>query len=631
MRIDKKALFVTLVLFFIPFFWLKPGFVDLGGDSGRLYFIDPLVSAFNLYTRQNFSWAPLYALIPYELFLYILKKFVISSTNLISVTRGLHLSLGFLSVFLILQEFFLLGKVTQKKFSSWIALVGGMVYIGFLSAAGWVASLETHYQGFLNPVMFYLLLRFCLRASFWYGLAFLVISLLYSGNFGFSAMPQLMSFYPLAILFLLLSIRFVFRIAIPWRKLLMLIIFFVGLHSFHLLPTVATLLNKTTTRHEQIFSTQSIAELGVHYFDVNHEALGKISTQLFQPTQWHTNILALLVPVVIVLAFILKPTKLSVLVGGFFATTLFLVSANISHLGVSLYRSLFHIPGFMMFRSFNDKWYYVYIFFYTLLFGISLYTILAKKKTITVVLVSLLCIGIIVYRMLPFLKGRAIDTPLYQSNNVSAMFEMDPDLLDTLSYIRMLPSEGRFLTLPLTFPYFQIAYGKQGGAYVGVSMILHLANRADYPGFWSMNAHAQPVFDAIGAQDWQKLLDHLSALNVRYVFYNSDARIMDNFPGYPYIYPGLMYSSKDQLPAIASQAAYTTFLASLPLKKIYGKGFYSVYEVQYAKPPVFTANFEVSENEMNYFFVGRVVSGITLGFLVLLGIGEFIRRRYENK
>jgi len=408
-------------------------------------------------------------------------------------------------------------------------------------------------------------------------------------------------------------------------------IFFVGLHFYHLLPTAATLLDKTTTRHAQIFSAQSIQNSGVHYFDVNHESLGKISTQLFQPTQWHTNVLGLIVPGIILLAFIIKPSKLTVMIGGFFAATLFLVSANITDLGVSLYRMLFYIPGFMMFRSFNDKWYYSYIFFYTILFGISLYTILVKKKTKIVVFISLVLIAITMYRILPFLQGKAIDVPHYQSNNVSPVFTMDPSLFSTLEYIRTLPKDGRFLTLPLTFPYFQIAYGKEGGAYVGVSMILHLANRADYPGFWPMGSHAQSVFDAIGDEDFEKLLNLLSELNVRYVFHNSDTRIMDNFPAYPYIYPGLMYSSKDQLPAIADQAAYKTFLSSLPLKKIYEKGFYSVYEVEYTTPPVFRDNFEVTPREKQYFYIGRIVSGMTLVFLVLLSVHKFLRRKYEKK
>lgn len=608
-RSNLIAVGIAVVLFIIPFFWLKPGFVDLGGDSGRLYFLDPLGSALNVYGRQNFAWAPFYSIIPYELFLYVLKTLVGSATNLISVTRGLHLSLAFLSVFFIIRRFLFSTKELQNNISDWVAIVTGVLYVGFLSSTGWVASLETHYQGFLNPLMFYLLLQYSLSTSFLYGILFVTVSLLYSGNFGFSAMPQLMAFFPLAILFLLSSLRFVISVPIPWKKLILLLILFVGLHFFHLLPTAATILHSDSTRHTQIFSSESISELGVHYFDANHKTLGKMSTQLFQ---------FLFVPIVILLAFVTKPSKTLAMIGGFFAVSLFLVSANITQLGVAFYRLLFYIPGFFMFRSFNDKWYYVFIFFYTFLFGVSLHELLRKKKNKTVVIISLTFIAIMVYRMLPFLQGKAIFSPLYQSNNVSAVFTVDPDLLDTLSYIRALPDEGKFLTLPLTFPYFQIAYGKEGGAYVGVSTLLHVSNRSDYPGFWSMGTYGQPVFDAIHGEDWEKLLSLLHQMNVRYVFHNSDNRIMDNFPGYPYVYPGMMYSSKEQLPAIRDQVAYQKFLSSLPLHKIYEKGFYSVYEVMYANPPVYTPNFEIPPKEQQYFFVGRMVSIATLVAIVIL-------------
>jgi len=46
-RIKKSKYFlspiiISVILFFIPFFWLKPGEMDLGGDSTRLYFYDPV-------------------------------------------------------------------------------------------------------------------------------------------------------------------------------------------------------------------------------------------------------------------------------------------------------------------------------------------------------------------------------------------------------------------------------------------------------------------------------------------------------------------------------------------------------------------------------------------------------------
>jgi hypothetical protein len=593
--------------------------------------LDPLGSALNIYGRQSFAWAAYYSIIPYEFFLYIVKIFVGSPTNLISFTRGIHLSLAFVSIFLIVRKFLSTQKSSQENIYEWVSIVSGIVYVYFLTPAGWTTSLETHYQGFLNPLMFYLLLQYALTSTFWYGFIFLIVSILFSGNFGFSAMPQVMSFYPLAMLFLWVILRFVLHVAIPWRKLLVLAASFIGLHFFHLFPTAATLMDTNTIRHAQVFSSESIALQGVHYFDVNHEALGKISTQLFAPEQWNQSLLALVIPSVLILGFMKGASTIQIVASSFFALTLFLVSANITQLGVTLYRMLFYIPGFMMFRSFNDKWYYVYIFFYTMSFAASLYALFFKRKKISVSIISISLIVIMTWRVLPFFQGKAIDTPYYQSNSVSPIFKIDPNLEDSISYIKSLPSEGKFLTLPLTFPYFQIAYGREGGAYVGVSMVSYLGNRADYPGFWSMGPNGQFIFDAIATENWPLLGDQLASMNVRYIFHNADMRIMDNFPAYPYVYPGMIYSSKDQLPAIASQDAYRTFLEKLPLRKIYSKGFYSIYEINYPNPPVFSQSFETPISEQRYFFFGRVVSIVTFILLLAAGIGLILKKSYEKK
>jgi hypothetical protein len=38
----KLIILICCILMAIPFFWFKPGYIDIGGDSSRLYFYDPL-------------------------------------------------------------------------------------------------------------------------------------------------------------------------------------------------------------------------------------------------------------------------------------------------------------------------------------------------------------------------------------------------------------------------------------------------------------------------------------------------------------------------------------------------------------------------------------------------------------
>jgi hypothetical protein len=575
----KVAFIIAALLFVIPFFWLPPGFVDLGGDAGRLYFLDPLAVAKSLLNNPSLFGAPTYAFIPYNLFLYVLKIIIPSSTHMISFSRGLLLSTGFFSIYLIVRRLLFLSEGVRSKRIELTAITGGVVYFSFITQNGWAVSLETLNQIFLNPLIFYFLLQFVLTSKFRYALSILGTSLLFSGNFGYSDTPQVLSFYPLAITFLFLITRFIFQRRIQWRDMLILGLLFVGLHAFHLLPVIASILDQGSGVRTNVFGGEYIRYAGVEYFRQNREALGKISTQLFQPSAWQgQSLLVLLIPGILLLGMLKKPSKLIALLGIFFSISFFLVSANITRVGAAAYGVLFYIPGFLMFRSFNEKWYYVYVFFYSLLFAVTFYEFIKNKQKWIAVLLGIVVIISMGYRISPFLRGKAIDIPLYQSKNVSPVFKVDPDLTDALAFVRTLPVDGKVLTLPLTFPYYQITYGKGGGAYVGVSMILYLTGRPDFPGFWSFGPYKRFVFDALHDADRRRFTQLLSFLNIRYVFHNSDTRIIDNFPGYPNTLIGDMYSSRDQLPVIIDQAAYEKLLASLDGKKIYEKGFYSIYE-----------------------------------------------------
>lgn len=589
MRGSIRAFAIAFVLFFIPFFWLKPGLVDLGGDSGRLYFLDPLASALSKYQAQNPDGAILYAFFPYELFLSVLKLFVQSPTYLIAVEHGLQLSIAFLSIYFILKTFIKMSEKPNDMVLEWIAVLSGIVYAGFITKTGWIISLETHNQVFLNPLIFLLLLQFCLTAYFRYAFGILLLSLLYSGNFGFSAMPQIASFYPFSCLFLVLLFLLVLKKPFPFKKVFYLGVTLFGLHAFHWLPMVATIFDTEGSINTYIFSKESVQNAGVTYFDFNRQALGKLSFELFQPAKWNgQTIFIIIIPLITFLGFLKKKSKLLALTGGFFAITFFLVSANITLIGVKLYRKLFYIPGFMMFRSFDEKWFYVFIFFYSLLFGISAYLLLKKSKRAILGFVCGFVVLSILVRIWPFLQGQQFNDILYESKNVPSTFEVDPDWQDALSHVKTLPHTGKILTLPLTLPYFQIVHGKGQGAYVGISSLKYLAARIDIPGFWLFGSYKDAALQALQTNDERKFWQILSLLNIRYIFRNTDPRIMDEFPRFPYY----KYDITQQIPAIDNQATYDTFFSLLPMIKLYEKGFFRISEIEerYVRPTFYAPN-----------------------------------------
>lgn len=582
---------VAVILFVIPFFWIGPGFVDLGGDNGRLYFMQPLSFIQSVLNIPDHTIHYLLATVPYVFFLSLLKIFIHSPTDLISFEHGTQLSLGFLFIYLISKELIHTWYRGAKNITvQWVGMVSGIVYIGFVSVLGWPVSLYTQNQVFINPLLFFLLLRFMLTHNVLYGLAMLAVTAMYSASFGFGSTPPLFSFFPLTCLFLILYIRFFLHKRIPWRGLVLIGSCFIGLHAFHLLPLAASLLVRGGAIGNLFFSGDVIGNQGVHYFDFNHLDYGKISLQLFQPAQWHgQNALAVLIPFIAILGFLKKPSKLLWLLGVFFAATLFLLAANITSGGVQLYRMLFYIPGFMMFRSFYEKWYFVFAFFYALLFAVSFYQIVAKKRIVVAFLVGLCVIGSIGYRIYPFLKGQTVNAILWQSNNVSSTFMMDPDLVDTIGYVKTMPDDGNVLTLPLTLPFYQIAYGKEGGAYVGISMVQFLGGKKDFSGLASFGLYKNDMFELLRKEDVPGLLQILSLQNIRYVFRNTDERIMEDFPGFPYVYPGELYYAKDVIPSIKNQAAYEKLLSLMPLQERFKKGFYHIYELDKAsvRPTVY--------------------------------------------
>ncbi len=582
----KLVIVVAAALFIIPFFWYPKGSIDLTGDSYRVYFLDPVsvmknLSLYAVSPSATNAIDPFFYTIPYLFIISLLHTVLRDPWAVIAVTDGFRLTMTFLSFYLLTRKLLVAADTKKKDVVDGVSLIGAVLYVSLITARGWGASLFSFNHIFLHPLILYLLLLYLLDHNILAAYGILILSFIFSLNFNLTSAPQFFSFFPLAIAFTFLYVTLVLQRRMVWSEIFIGFIVFVGIHAFHLLPQVMTLFNKTSYAGQRLFDQTNITHMGVDFFETNRHEFGKISSNLFQPyaERFH-NISLFIIPAISVLGLMKKRSKMLALLGVFFAITLFLVSANVTYVGVTLYKQLFYIPGFMMFRAFYDKWYFVFAFFYALLCIVSYYYLVKDKKPSVNLLLGLCIIAVFIYRVLPFILGETVRTHHYQSHNVSTFFEIDPDLITSLSYLKNLPQDGKVLTLPLTFPYFQIAYGKQGGAFVGISTVSLVAGKPDFTGFWTFGPYERLIFDVLRREDIDRFVQLLSLLNVRYIFRNSDSRIIDDFPGYPYVYPGMTYSSKEQLPIIKDQNSYEKFLALLPVKKIYAQGFYEIYEFE---------------------------------------------------
>lgn len=601
MKISKytvAVILLTIGIFFIPFFWLKPGEMDLGGDNSRLYFYDPiayLVSqslysvSHSAYGAENLSYYP----IPFFLLLAWVKSLVHSPTILISIFHGLNLSIGFLSCYLVIKELLTREETasTQNHFVIQASSVMAGLYYSFSPnpIRWWGFQLLPMNLVFLNPLLFFLLLRFFLTRSMRYIYISLLITFLFSPNFSFIGAPTFFSFFPLAVLFLIIYTKVIKKKPTPVAKIAIALLLFVLLQSFHLLPQIVSILTPGSFAHEFVFGAEGKLQWGLKYFAATAPSI-KVSYALFGLMQyvepepyWK---LFVVFPVMFVSAFLWNKSKVFLLSAVFFLITLFFVSANITQTGLKLYMAAFQLPGFSMFRVFFGQWQGAYLFFYTLFVGLSFSTILRKLTVVRRVLLLALCVLLFVTTAWPFITGKLTDTKLWQSKDIRSHVEMDPAYEEALGYIRSLPVDGKILSLPLNDHGYQVLKGKNDAAYVGPSTITYLAARNEFTSNAELGVFGPSLLMAVRTGNYPMVRSILSVLNVKYIFYNDDPYVyLNNFPAFPYI------EARNFFPD--SQEGYREFIKNLGVKEIQTiAGKYHMYAFEDASytPHVYVAD-----------------------------------------
>lgn len=560
-KFNLLLILIALILFFLPFFWLKPGEMDLGGDASRLYFYDSLSylrvnTLYNIVPSGIGGEAMSYYLFPFMLILTCLKSIFASPTILISFFNGLKLSLAFVSCYLIAKE------LTKTKLA---AILAGLFYIfsPTLAGSGWDRALPTHDQIFLNPLMFFLLLRYFLTQKKKYLIGALLITFVFSVNFSYVGAPGFFAFYPLSALFLFLYTKYIRKLKIPIKGLLTGLGAFILLQSFHLLPQLLNLFSFQSPVFTNVFSDKSKFSRGLDYFTAIAPSI-KTSISLMGLPQLAERVFwsfgFIIFPTLILLAFFWNRKKPLLLTGIFFLITVFFYSANITGLGFIFYKALFIIPGFSMFRNFYGQWSFSFTFFYSLLLGQSLGIVLAKFKKSHACFLAVYIVGLLLIPAWVLISGAKINATYYQTKNIKAVLQFDPTYEKVLNFVRLLPVDGKILALPLVGPGYQVIAGKDGGVYIGPSTFSYLAGKNDFGSYDALGQYGSLFLYSARDKDDLSLQRLFSILNIKYIFYNSDPYIYGpNFPGSPYDYV------RDFLPK--NQESYRQFIEQLPLDK----------------------------------------------------------------
>lgn len=583
MKQHTFAIIVGLVLFFIPFFWLAPGEMNLGGDAGRLYFYDPAAyldfQAFYNYVRSgNGGEVVNYVYLPLVTLLFLLKHIFQSPTILISLFNGITLSVAFVSTYLIVKE--LLKETKNSIRSGYIELasiLAGLFYIlSQLSIhSGWERPIITHSQIFLNPLMTFFILKYMLTQKMKYLTFALLTTFIFTPNFSLIGAPPFFAFYPITTLFIFLYAKFVRKVAISYRLIAIGITLFLLIHAFHLVNEVGSIFSPGSAYNRIVFAQEGEgSRAGLNYFIAvaSNIKVSRIWMSLAQFQKEPYFAIFIIFPLILVASFFLNRGKTLLLTGLFFLILLYFTSA-ITDTGFFAYKQLFKVPGFSMFRNFHAQWSYVFFFFYALLFGQALAIVVNKFSRRIVFLLFTVLTATIIGFGLPLLTG-AVPILTDRDTGVRYAFRMDPIYERVLQFFRSDPIDGRVLVFPLTVNGYQIFQGKDGGVYQGLPTLSYLGGKAEIGGFETLRPFEQMFLTAMADFDYKTLSKLLSILNMRYVFYNSD----------PYIYSepfqARLYDVVSNY-APNDQKRYKAFIEKLPITKVTDFGnTYHVYSVE---------------------------------------------------
>ncbi len=584
------AIFICVIFLILPFFWLKPGEMDLGGDSSRLFFYDPqnFLKNSNLYNvvRDGIGsiepeWSYDYALIPYLAVFILLKSILTSPTNLINFFNGIKLAVGFLAIYLVVREFLLETYGENKKgMINKVSVLTGVFYIVSQGSVNltisWVTALTTHNQFFIYPLIFFFLFKSLTTHKYGYLSIALLISFIFSPNFGgLESMPPFFAFWPISTVFLLLYVKIFGKKSISWKIVFAGILLFLGVHAFHLLAQLVSLFDSGSFTNMRVFDKASMIQEGLTLFGAYlWRGMATLNFLLPSPDINLRGISFLFASIVLV-GFILNKKKEFILISVFFFITFFFTTANITNVGVEFYKSLFYVPGFSIFRIFFQKWLYVFVFFYALLFGFAIYSIIEKLKVKYAKYFFIFVFIFLIISGIPLFSGYPINKSVIGPTNIKTTILMDPKYEQVLQYIRALPDDGKILALPLIGFNFQVFFGENGGAYLGLNSISHLTGKYSFTGerhfgVTGPNPYSYLVQKYAEEKNYERLNQIFSVMNIRYILYNADSRQYDQgFSDTQFFLP-------ESFPK--TQSGYEEFLGHFPIRQIYKNGNYVLYE-----------------------------------------------------
>jgi len=544
-KINKRFLLnlLIIILFFIIPWIIFRNKLWIGGDDTRLFYFFP-----ELWLRNicSYSWVHLsitgyltfpFYVSPFLVLLSLLKKFGMPALLIQNICFSLILILGF-----IFQKKFL-EEITSKK-HQYLSILGGLVYT--LSPILLITPIKSYlYAVWLIPtvpILAYYFIKYLKQGLFRYVIYASIFSLILS--MALASIPwALGALLPISLvlfIFLFLTKRKEILIFIK-RSLAFLGILFL-VQSFWFIPFIS-----------QIFLSGSFArsalELGTtKTFASTVNIISKGNTILYPllnlfhhviqfdfnwPTRFvYSNFydkfifLDFIYIIIIFLGLFLlrkndvKFRKLYFCFFIAFMISLFFFTVRIGFL-YNVFLSLGNIPGFVMFRNFQDKFALGYVWLFSIVIFLSLINIKsALNPKIAYLIYGLLIITIII-NAIPFARGDIINTPLWTTKNIHMEIkEIPKEYTDFMAELKHKVSPAsNILSVPFNLASYAII--KEDGAnnvYAGRSPVELFTGINDFSGSLSFPQEESFKLEKfIINRDYGNLRNFLRKYNINYV------------------------------------------------------------------------------------------------------------------
>jgi hypothetical protein len=605
---------ILIFLFLLPFTWTTNNFFNLGGDDSRIYTSHPKewfenIALWSWSSAGGFeSSTPQQSYVPLVLIGIFIKN-ILPFLNLQSFLYGFSLSLGFLAVFATLREIL----VKKDKLSFIVSIIGGLFYIflplTFLSF--FVNPVKYIFSLFLFPLLFYFFLKALRETEIKYILYGGLISVVFS--ISLSSIPFLYAFTFGSALFFALHFllicankkKFVQYLLTYFAIVLVLNLFWIG--PFLSTTFIGTNQISSSLNPTAIENNIGGIRLGAENKNLVDSLLGLLSRESVRADSplgrilssiSFFSILNFIFPLIIFSGFALVrkkesfiKKKLSIL-GIVFLILAFLQTVNIGKWGIYIFTFLVKaIPGFISLRNYYIKVAPVYVFFYSLVFGMSLYLILSRIKTIKLKMMFLFFpVAILLFQARVFISGKIYNLPLANGTTLSRNVKLPDAYLDVASYLKKKNDASRVVHLPFTFGTWSIVMGEdRKGVYIGTPLTKVSGGKTSFAGSTGFRSpffdNLQTVIeDAFLKEDYEFIESVFGFLNVQSIIFSPDIFYSD-------VPEKLLANNLWSYGRGFREGKYINFLRNLRNPRpVYQSGTFNVYRVsdQYYSPHIYS-------------------------------------------